>query len=215
MPRTVGLSRERIAAAALALADRDGLDALSMRKLANELGVGAMSLYNHVRDKADLERLLLNAVFEPMPEADSSASWEARAKAELRAVRAALERHPGLVPLLLKRPTTSEAAVRPIEALLAALHAGGFRGLALLRAYHTLFGFLTGFVLTDLTGALSIRNRRTTSDVAAAVHALDATRFPHLKACAELAVRADVGDEFEYGLAAVIAGLKAVERLDA
>ena len=214
MPRPARISRDQIAAAALALADRDGLDAVSMRSVAAALGVGTMSLYNHVRNKADLERLLLDAATAPSASAAAPrGSWEARAKAALRSIRSALKRHPGVVPLLLKRPTTSEAALQPIEALLAALRDGGFAGTALLRAYHVLFGFLTGFVLTDLTGTLATRRGRSVSEVAAAVAGLDAARFPNLTACAKLAGRAKPGEEFEYGLDAVLAGLRAVEKL--
>ena len=65
MPRPARISRDQIAAAALAIADRDGLEAVSMRSVAARLGVGTMSLYNHVRNKADLERLLLDAATAP------------------------------------------------------------------------------------------------------------------------------------------------------
>ena len=213
MPRPARISRETIAAAALAIADRDGLEAVSMRAVAAALGVGTMSLYNHVRNKADLERVLLNAAAAPVGKAEQGGPWETRVKSALRAIRTALERHPGVVPLLLKRPTTSEAALRPIEALLAALHDGGFRGAALVRAYHVLFGFLTGFVLTDLTGRLAARRGRAVSEVAAAVAELDPARFPHLIASAAIAPKAKPGEEFEYGLDAVLAGLRAVEGL--
>ncbi len=213
MPPAARLSREKIAAAALALADREGLDALSMRNVASALGVGAMSLYNHVRDKADLESLLLDAVFAPVKPASRNGNWEARAKASVRAIRTALNSHPSLAPLLLKRTTSSEAALQPIEDLLSALDVGGFKGRALLRAYHTLLGFLTGFVLTDLTGALSIRNQRSLPDVAKSVMDLDSTRFPHLRACAKMATQSKPGEEFEYGLSAVLAGLKDAEGL--
>ena len=213
MPRPARISRDQIAAAALAIADQDGLEAVSMRSVAAALGAGTMSLYNHVRNKADLERLVLEAATAPGTAAAPRGSWEARAKAVLRSIRSALERHPGVVPLLLKRPTTSEAALAPIEALLAALREGGFTGTALLRAYHVLFGFLTGFVLTDLTGTLATRRGRSVSEVAAAVAGLDPARFPNLTACAKLAGRAKPGEEFEYGLDAVLAGLRAVERL--
>lgn len=181
-----------------------------MRTLANALGVGAMSLYNHVRDKADLESLLLDAISAPVA-TQIKGTWDERAKAVLRAMRTALDRHPGLVPLLLKRPTTSETALQPIEELLAALNAGGFKGRALLHAYHTLFGFLTGSVLTDLTGTFSVKSRRAVSDVAQDVLELDGTLFPHLKSCAAIAMRSKPGEEFEYGLSAVLAGLRVIE----
>src|SRR5688572_16051275 len=177
-----------------------------MRAVAAALGVGTMSLYNHVRNKADLERVLLNAAAAPVGKAEQGGPWDARVKSALRAIRTALERHPGVVPLLLKRPTTSEGALRPIEALLGALHEGGFRGAALVRAYHVLFGFLTGFVLTDLTGRLAARRGRAVSEVAAAVAELDPARFPPLIASAAIAPNAKPGEGVQYGLDAGPAG---------
>ena len=127
--------------------------------------------------------------------------------------RAARARHPSLVPLLLKRSTTSEKALQPIESLLSALHDGGFRGKTLLFAYHTLLGFLTGSLLTDLSGPLAIANGRTAPDLAQSILALDPKRFPNLQACAKLAGAAKPGEEFEFGLSTVMAGLKIVGKI--
>lgn len=207
MPRP-GLSREKIALAALKLADRDGLEALSMRKLADALGVGAMSLYNHVRDKAELESLLLEKAFEAMPPIVRSGAWQHRVTQAATALRDAFSKHPGLTPLLLRRTTVSTTALQPIEEILAGLDAGGFKGTELLRAYHVVLAYLTGFLLTDLTGALAITRNRTTADVAGAVLQLDNTRFPHLTAIAQVAARSRSSGEFEYGLAVVIKGLR-------
>ncbi len=125
LSRPARLTKEKIAAAALDLADREGLEALSMRRLAETLGVGAMSLYNHVQDKADLERLMLDVLVESIAAPKRTGSWQQRVKATMHAIRDALNRHPGLVPLLLKRTTASPAALRPIEEILTALSAGG------------------------------------------------------------------------------------------
>jgi AcrR family transcriptional regulator len=209
LPARSRLSREKIAAAALRIADAKGLEAVSMRNVAEALGVGTMSLYNHVRDKADLETLLLDVVSRPEKPSAKKGDWEARAKTAIRRIVAALNRHPSLVPLLLKRTTTSEAALQPIEELLSSLHDGGFKGKALLRAYHTLLSFLTGSILTDLTGTFSVGNARSAPDLAKSVMALDPARFPHLQACAKIAAQSKPGEEFEYGLSAVLAGLKA------
>lgn len=208
MPRPASLTKAKIAAAALALADRDGLEGVSMRKLADTLGVGAMSLYNHIADKAELERLLLDAVVSDIAPPKPVGPWRQRIMVAMRGIRAALTRHPALVPLLLKRTTVSPAALRPIEEILAALKVGGFEGKAQLHAYHALLSYLTGAVLTDLNSALSLRRGRTTSTVTGEVLQLDPQAFPNLIACARLAHKSDSKEEFSYGLAALLAGLK-------
>lgn len=208
MPRPATLTKAKIASAALALADRDGLDGLSMRRLAEALGVGAMSLYNHIADKAELERLLLDAVVSGIAPSKRRGSWRQRITAAMHGMRAALTRHPALVPLLLKRTTASPAALQPIEEILAALQAGGFEGKAQLHAYHALLSYLTGAVLTDLNGALSLRRGRTTATVAGEVLQLDPEAFPNLIACARIAGESDSAAEFDYGLMALLSGLK-------
>src|ERR1700753_2747627 len=151
MPRPAVLSQEKIAAAALAVIDRDGLLALTMRAVGRELGVAAMSLYNHVADRAELESLVAGSVVGGIDIAPRSADPIDEVKRLMRALRDALNAHPEAIPLFLARPTASDAAMAPLEALLAALHDAGFTEVALLRAFRTVFGFLMGFVQADLT----------------------------------------------------------------
>jgi AcrR family transcriptional regulator len=210
MPRAAVLDRETIATAALAVIDRDGLAALTMRCLGRELGVAAMSLYNHVTDRTELESLVVSAVMSSIDSTPVAADPMSEVKRLMMAMRDALNAHPEAIPLVLTRPTSSETALAPIESLLAALSAGGFTGLALLRAYRTLFGFLIGFVQADLSGPVSSGQPATMSHVAAGVLSLADTRFPYLRACASAAATSDSDSEFEHGLNAVLLGLKAL-----
>jgi AcrR family transcriptional regulator len=214
MPRPAILSRARIAAAALTVIDRDGLDALSMRSLGRELGVAAMSLYRHVADRVALESLVAEAVMSGIdltPGAVVPGSG-----AELRrlmcGLRAALNAHPAAIPLILTRPTSSEAALAPIEALLAALARAGFAGARLLCAYRTLFAFLVGFAQADLAGPVSAGRPAVLDQVAVGVLRLPEERFPLLRSCAVAAGASSSDAEFEYGLEAVLRGLGIPDR---
>lgn len=123
-PNTPVLTRAQIVAAALRLVDRDGLAALSMRRLAGELGVGPMSLYYHVSDRAALEDLIFDAV---MGEVDLSGD-DPTLDAEERAVRlgyalrSALLTHPNTVPITLSRSARTPAQLRPVEVMLGTLY---------------------------------------------------------------------------------------------
>lgn len=122
-PNTPTLQREQIVAAAIAIVDRDGLAALSMRKLAAELGVGTMSLYYHVPDKSALYDLILEAVMGEMDLSadDPSAPAEERLVTAGYALRRALLAHPHAVPIALSRSLRTPGQLRPVEALLGIL----------------------------------------------------------------------------------------------
>jgi AcrR family transcriptional regulator len=209
VPRPSVLSRAKIAEAALAVIDRDGLAALSMRSLGRELGVAAMSLYNHVADRVGLESLVAEAVVSGIdltPDAVAAAPGE-EVRRLMYTLRDTLNAHPAAIPLILTRPTSSEAALAPIEALLEALARAGFTGLELLRAYRTLFAFLVGFAQADLAGPVSSGQPATLDEVAAGVLRLPEQSFPRLRACALTAETSSSDAEFSYGLAAVLRGL--------
>ena len=118
------LTRAEIVAAAIALVDRDGLAALSMRKLAAELGVAPMTLYYHVPDRSALHDLIFEAV---MGEVDFSGDdpgmgVEERAVRLGYAFRSALLAHPNTVPITLSRPARTPGQLRPVEAMLGILY---------------------------------------------------------------------------------------------
>lgn len=209
MPRPAILNRERIADAALTVIDRDGLPALSMRSLGRELGVAAMSLYNHVPDRVGLESLVAEAVMGGIDLTPAAVAPEPADEVRrlMGALRDALNAHPAAIPLILTRPTTSEAALAPIEALLAALASAGFTGIDLLGAYRTLFAFLVGFAQADLAGPVSSGRPAVLDEVASGVLQLSEARFPHLRSCAIAARTSNSDAEFTFGLDAVLAGL--------
>jgi AcrR family transcriptional regulator len=209
VPRPSVLSREKIAEAALGVIDRDGLAALSMRSLGRELGVAAMSLYNHVADRVGLESLVAEAVVSGIDLTPGAVAADPgdEVRRLMHALRDALNAHPAAIPLILTRPTSSEAALAPIEALLEALARAGFTGLELLRAYRTLFAFLVGFAQADLAGPVSSGRLAALGDVAAGVLRLPEQSFPRLRACALAAETSSSDAEFDYGLAAVLRGL--------
>jgi TetR/AcrR family tetracycline transcriptional repressor len=117
------LTREQIVAAAITLVDRDGLAALTMRRLAGELGVGPMSLYYHVPDRAALEDLIFDAVLGEVDFSgdDPTLDPEERVVRMGHALRAALLAHPHTVPITLSRSARTPGQLRPVDVMLGIL----------------------------------------------------------------------------------------------
>jgi AcrR family transcriptional regulator len=124
--RRAPLTRERVLHTAIHLADRGGIDALSMRKLGQELGVEAMALYRHVRDKTDLLDAVVEVVVGEIERVTPGDDWKADLRAQAIAARRVMLRHPWARRALEDRGTTGAATLAHIEAVLAILHAGGF-----------------------------------------------------------------------------------------
>ena len=129
MTRKPGLSRDAILDAAIGLLDRDGLAALSMRKLGAALGVEAMSLYNHVPSKDSLldgihERILLS-----LDPPASARSWQAFVRHQANALHRALLAHPNAIPLFATRPAATPAAIERLDRYLEVLLRAGFKPL--------------------------------------------------------------------------------------
>ena len=142
------LSRERILETALALADKNGIDALSMRKLGQELGFEAMSLYNHVANKDDLLDGMVDLVLAETEPPSHELPWDESVRASAVSVHAALVRHPWAVQLLLgghPRP----ARLGYMDALLRELREAGFAPDTIYHAYHVLDGHIFGFSLWE------------------------------------------------------------------
>jgi AcrR family transcriptional regulator len=133
--RRTPLTRGRVLQAAVDLADRGGNDALSMRKLGQELGVDAMALYRHVRGKDDLldglVEVIVGQIERPTPDGD----WKSNLRQQAMAARQVMLRHPWARRVLEERGTGGPACLAYIESVLAALHDGGF---SIELAHHTL-----------------------------------------------------------------------------
>ncbi|QWF79307.1 TetR/AcrR family transcriptional regulator [Amycolatopsis sp. CA-230715] len=98
------VTEERIVRTAIAIADAEGIDALSMRRIATEMGSGTTSLYRHLTNKDELIELMVDAVFGEVPRPEAAGDWRARLTASARLLRAALLRHPWLVQQMSRRP---------------------------------------------------------------------------------------------------------------
>ena len=123
---TARLSREGIVAAAIELADRDGLTALSMRRLAQHLGVDAMSIYYHVRDKDTLLAAMADAVISKIPiKQNKSDSWPAQLRDLIMAARQTMLTHPWAAKVLEGRDQPTPAALMHLERVLAIMREGG------------------------------------------------------------------------------------------
>ncbi|TDC50302.1 TetR family transcriptional regulator [Jiangella ureilytica] len=125
--RHAGLTRGHVLEAAVRLADRDGVASLSMRKLAAELGVEAMTLYHHVRNKQGLEDAIVEHVLaESLRPPRAGASWQEVVAAHADELHRGLNRHPGAVILFATRPAVTPATLVVLESLLRVLRDAGF-----------------------------------------------------------------------------------------
>jgi len=207
------LTRERILRAAISLADRDGIESLSMRTLGHKLGVEAMSLYNHVRNKVDMLDGMVDVVFGEIDLPANGVDWQMAMRKRAISTRQALLRHPWAIGLMESRATPGPATLRHHDAVLGSLRKAGFSIDMAAHTYSILDGYIYGFTLTELTLPFS------TSEGTAGVAEIAGNimvgfqpgEFPHL---AEMAVdRAmkpgyNYGDEFEYGLDLILDGIK-------
>lgn len=139
------LSRDRIFDAALSVADADGIDAVTMRRLGRVLGFEAMSLYTHVANKDDVVDGILDLVLAesepPSPEGD----WQTAVRESALSVHEALRRHPWAAPLLMTPRRVRPARLRFMDALLRRLREAGFSAETTYHAYHVLDAHIFGF----------------------------------------------------------------------
>ncbi|HEU0316002.1 MAG TPA: TetR/AcrR family transcriptional regulator C-terminal domain-containing protein [Solirubrobacteraceae bacterium] len=206
--RPARLSRPAILATALRLIDNEGADALTMRRLGGELGVEAMSLYRHVASK----RALLDGVAEQMMaevvsyrEAQGD-DWVERARSLVIGIGAVARRHPEAFELVGMRALNTEVAIRPIEALLAALRAGGFSPDRAVTVYRHLSAYARGYAMSEIVGFTL--NPTRADPTALTAGALPADEFPTIHEVAGWLAREPTTDEFVAGLDTIIAGLQ-------
>jgi AcrR family transcriptional regulator len=207
-PRTP-LTRQRVLAAAVALADRDGVRSLSMRRLAQELGVEAMSLYHHVAGKDAILDGIVDVVFGEVELPSGDAGWRAAMRRRAVSAREALRRHPWAIGLMESRSTPGPATLRHHDAVLGILRTDGFSVELAAHAYSVLDSYIYGFALQE--ASLPFRTPEETAQVAEAMMAdFPAGAYPHLTEIAtEHALQPgyDYGDEFLYGLDLILDGL--------
>ncbi len=205
------LSRDRVVAAGVELADQEGIEALSMRKLAQSLGVEAMSLYHHVANKDELLDGMVDVVFSEVHLPAAAGPWRAELQARCDSLRTVLLRHPWAVGLLDSRRSPGMASLGHHDAVIGCLLGGGFTIRRAAHAFATLDAFVYGFVLQEL--ALPIADHEDAGDLAAEVLGnLPEGALPHLVAMATEYVSRDdysFANEFAPGLALILDGLAA------
>jgi AcrR family transcriptional regulator len=209
--RRAPLTRERVLRAAVELADRDGIEALSMRKLGQELGVEAMALYRHVRNKDDLLDGLVETVVGEIELPYPSRDWMAAMRALVMSSRQVMLSHPWAPRVIIDRPTVGPATLRHIDAVLGILSAGGFAIDMAHHALHVLGSRILGFTQDPFNDTEDVRPE---PDVAVRRARELAAVFPHV---GELALAAthegalggcDDDVEFAFGLDLILEGLE-------
>jgi len=211
MPRTrKALSRERILEKSLALADADGIDSLSMRKLGSSLGFEAMSLYNHVANKDDLLDGMLDIVLAEMEAPQPGAGLAGIREAAISA-HASLKRHPWAAGLLMAPARVRPARLEFMNALLGALRDAGFSPETTYHAYHVIDAHIIGFSLWQATHDFALPDEITDDLQAFLDRMLPQERYPDLHAHGmqhlEPGPYQDVS-AFEYGLDLLLASLE-------
>ena len=209
-----GLSREQVLDAALDLVDRDGVAALSMRRLGAELGVEAMSLYNHVPSKADLLDGLIDLVFSEIEPPSGTAGWRAAMWERAIAIRAVLSRHRWAIGLMESRTSPGPATLRHHDAVLGCLRRAGFPVALAAHAYAVLDSYIYGFALQE--ASLPFYTGEETAELAQALLAqFPADQYPYLAEFTfehVLQPGYDYGSEYEYGLDLILDGLDSALR---
>ena len=204
------LTRDRVIDAALKVMDAEGLDAVSMRRVAREVGVEAMSLYNHVEDKDDLLRGICDRVMGAFEFPREAGDWAERCKAGARAWRQLLQAHPDVMRLFAEThgpDPSSLDSLRPTEFALGLIREGGLSDRDTVQAFHALGGYIQGFVMME---GGSIKGRADTGDAfGEAAGAVPADVFPVLAAVGRYFAECDADEQFEFGLDLMIRGIQA------
>jgi AcrR family transcriptional regulator len=147
--RRVPLNRERVLRAAVALADQGGFESLTMRKLAKELGVEAMSLYNHVASKDDLLDGMVDVVFGEIELPSTDVDWKTAMRTRAVSTREVLARHRWAIGLMEGRTTHGPANLSLHNAVLGCLRAAGFSMEMTVHAYSVQDAYIYGFALQE------------------------------------------------------------------
>ena len=206
------LSRELIIKEALALLEEHGPGALSMRRLADRLGVAPTALYTHVRGKADLIDGLIDQVYAGLTlDLDHSGDWAQQLTTLSQAVRAHLLAHPAVVPYALQQPGLGPHSLRLGEAIYDILRPAGFSDQAVVGTVYALLTYILGFVALEVPRAGT--DPQTSDEFVrrmwAFFAALPPGEFPHTVELAALLARISTEDQFQFGIRTFIAGLNA------
>jgi AcrR family transcriptional regulator len=204
------LTRNRVIEAALRIMDDDGLEAVTMRRVAHELGVEAMSLYRYVGDKDELLDGICEQVMADFEFPSPTGQWAEDCREGARAWRRLMQRHPQVIELFARQrgPANSIESMRPSEYALRLFRASGLSDRDVAQAFHAFGGYIQGFVVMERgsiaggTDAAHVKARQALAD-------LDPDEFSALRAVAPYFADCSPDEQFEFGLDLLIQGLLA------
>lgn len=212
-PAKAPLSEAVVIDAGLRILERDGLDAVTMRRVATDLDTGPASLYVYVDGRDGLCRAMLDRIVGTVPlETPDPQRWREQLDALLRGLLDALEAHPGIARASLADVPTGENALKMIDALLGVLRAGGIEGQSAAWAAHALLMIVTA---TAIETSIYQEREEAQSEaellprIGEVLAGLPAQRFPHLTALAPELVHGDAGARFAFTVDTVVDGLLA------
>ena len=204
----IPLTKERVLRAALAFVDERGLEALSMRKLAQELGVEAMSLYTHVENKDEIVGGILELVGDEIVSPSPAGDWKAEMRRRAISAHEAFSRHPWAARIWTATPRITLDGMRDADAFLGCLREAGFSKDLTYHAYHVLQGYALGYTLQELNfphGAEELKEL-----AASFLRDFPADEYPHL--AEHIEQHMEPSDEhqgaFEFGLDLILDGLE-------
>lgn len=204
----IPLSRARIIDAALALADAEGVDAITMRRLGHAMGVEAMSLYKHVADKDEILDGIVERVLEAIDLPSADDDWRAAMHRRAWSARAVFSRHPWAVGLLESRArNSSPRRLAYFDTILGILRRAGFSNQLAMRGFAMLDAYIYGYILQE--HSLAFRDDDSLREVGADLMRQMADRYPHLTAVTAdvLAAGYDHATEFAFGVDLILDGL--------
>jgi len=210
------LSRERALESAMVLADAEGIAGLTMRRLAQVLGVEAMSLYHHVTNKDDILDGMIDLVFREITLPDADVDWRTAMTRRAHSVRAVLRRHPWAIGMMESRRTPGAETLRHHDAVLGCLRRAGFSIPLTAHAYALLDSFIYGFASQE--ASLPFETPDETHEIAGEIfQQFPEGAYPHL---AELTIEHVLqpgyafANEFDFGLELVLDGLERAWNLE-
>lgn len=208
-PRRPGLTRAWITDVALALADARGVESLSMRALAKELGVEAMSLYNHIRNKDDLLDAVVDTVVGRIELPGLGSDWQNELRRRAHSMRTVFLAHPWAPPLIVGRINVGPNMLAFNEATLGCLRAAGFSYVQADHAMNALDSLIYGFHL--LERSMPVEPEGYAEAALAHLPAIDADRYPHFCALGQMVAEGkyDGVNEMAFGLDLLLNALEA------
>jgi len=193
--RPAKLSRESIVAAALALLDREGAEALTMRRLGSELGVEAMSLYRHLADRTALLDALAHHLAAEIERHTDEDDWADALRTFAGELRSLARRHPAAFALVGTRVLGTSTELRPIDDVLTSLRRGGFTPARAIFAYRLVASYARGYALSEITGF--------------AIEPPGDVQLPSVRALGRRLASEPSEANFRAGIETIVAGLRA------